>query len=62
MLTAVTNSSPLIALSMIGQIDLLFEIFHKVYIPEAVYHEVASSESRNQHGRKDAYKRFNTSN
>ena len=51
--TAITNSSPFIALSMVGQLDLLFEIFHKVYIPEAVYHEVASSESRSQHGRNE---------
>jgi len=51
--TTVSNSSPLIALSMIGQLDLIFEIFHKVYVPEAVYHEVASSESKNNYGRSE---------
>lgn len=36
----VSNASPLIGLSMINQFHLLKELFHKVYIPEAVYNDV----------------------
>lgn len=36
----VSNASPLIGLSMINQLELLKELFGKIYIPEAVYHEV----------------------
>ena len=40
---AVSNSSPLIALAQIGQIDLLQRLFESVWIPEAVAREAASS-------------------
>ncbi len=36
----VADSTPLIALSKIGQLSLLPEIFSEVILPEAVYNEV----------------------
>lgn len=36
----VANASPLIALSMIEEFDLLKGLFNRLYIPEAVYQEV----------------------
>ena len=36
----VTNSTPLIALSNINQLELLREVYHSIYIPEEVYTEV----------------------
>lgn len=36
----ISNSSPLIALSCLDQLQILSQLFGKVYIPEAVYHEV----------------------
>ena len=37
---AVSNSTPLIALAKIGQLDLLKEYFGEIYIPEEVFDEV----------------------
>lgn len=39
-MTTVSNSTPLIALSKIGKIELLHEYFDQIYIPKAVYEEV----------------------
>ena len=39
-MTTVSNSTPLIALSKIGKIELLHEYFGHIYIPKAVYEEV----------------------
>ncbi|MDO9517968.1 MAG: DUF3368 domain-containing protein [Methanosarcinaceae archaeon] len=39
-MTTVSNSTPLIALSKIGKIELLREYFGQIYIPKAVYEEV----------------------
>ncbi|MCL2662746.1 MAG: DUF3368 domain-containing protein [Oscillospiraceae bacterium] len=36
----VVNSTPLILLSNIGHLDLLKKLYNKVFIAEAVYHEV----------------------
>ncbi len=38
---AVINSGPLVALSLVGRLDLLFLLFQEFWIPEAVYQEVA---------------------
>jgi predicted nucleic acid-binding protein len=38
--TVVSNSSPLIALSRIGQLDLLSSFYKRVLIPAEVHHEV----------------------
>jgi len=39
-MTIVSNSSPLIALIRIGQLDLLRQLYSEIIIPEAVWHEV----------------------
>jgi len=36
----ISNASPLIALSNIGQVELLKKLFQKIIIPKAVYQEV----------------------
>ena len=41
----VCNSSPIIGLSMIGRLDLLWELFDKVFISQAVYNEIANHEN-----------------
>lgn len=38
---AVSNSSPLIALTQIGQLDLLRQLYASVLVPPAVAREVA---------------------
>ena len=36
----VSNTSPIINLSAIGQFSLLEKLFDTIYIPQAVYHEI----------------------
>lgn len=36
---AICNTSPIIGLSIVGRIDLLWELFD-IYIPQEVYNEV----------------------
>lgn len=44
---AVVNTTPLVALGQIGQLDLLRHLFDEVLIPEVVYQEsIAGEESR----------------
>lgn len=38
---AVVNAGPLVALSLVGRLDLLPALFKELWIPEAVYREVA---------------------
>lgn len=40
----VVNSTPLIALCGIGQLNILRELYHDIYIPDAVYCEVTALE------------------
>jgi len=49
----VSNTSPLIALSMIEQFPLLFRLFQKVYVPKAVYREMIESKSVHEYGKKE---------
>ena len=37
----VSNTSPIIALSAIGQIELLRKLYEKILIPDAVFHEIS---------------------
>jgi predicted nucleic acid-binding protein len=43
MKTIISNTSPIIALSMIGKLQLLWELFNRVYVPKAVLQELKSS-------------------
>ena len=43
MTIAISNAGPLIHLAQINQLDLLFTLFEKVVIPQAVYNEVLVS-------------------
>ena len=40
-LTCVVNSTPLIALSIVGHLNLLKQLFDDVIVPYSVYNEVA---------------------
>jgi len=40
----ISDSSPLIALAIIEKLDILLELFAKIYVPEAVYQEVARTD------------------
>ncbi len=42
----VADSSPLIAFSRIGRINLLEELFGEIIIPDAVYHELTTGEHK----------------
>ncbi len=47
----ITNSTPIIGLSIIGKLHLLTALFEEVYVPQAVYEEVVNSDSPRQYGR-----------
>ncbi|MBP2032684.1 putative nucleic acid-binding protein [Clostridium algifaecis] len=53
MIKAVCNSSPIIGLSIIKKLDLLWEIFDEVYITEEVYKEVTINEKIRKIGSKE---------
>jgi hypothetical protein len=40
--TVVSDSTPLIYLAKIGRLDLLRDVFEKIHIPEAVFHEAVT--------------------
>lgn len=42
----VSNTTPLIALADIGQLDLLYKLYDEIMIPEAVFDEVESEPAR----------------
>jgi predicted nucleic acid-binding protein len=52
MKSVVSNTSPLIALSMIEQFPLLFKLFQEVSVPNAVYREVVESKSLHEYGKR----------
>jgi hypothetical protein len=37
----VSNTSPILNLAVVGQLDILRSLYHRVYIPEAVSYEVS---------------------
>lgn len=49
----ICNSSPIIGLSIIDKLNLLWEIFDEVYVPEAVYQEVVSGNRIKNHGERE---------
>ncbi len=49
----ITSTSPIIALSMVGRLPLLWELFDKVYVPKTVIHELTSSAHESDYGRKE---------
>ena len=53
MIKAVCNSSPIIGLSIIKKLDLLWKIFDEVYITEDVYKEVTINEKVRKIGSKE---------
>lgn len=53
MKSIITNTSPIIALAMIDRLSLLWELFAKVYVPKAVFKELVTSSSENDHGRRE---------
>ena len=42
-LIVISDSSPLIALSIIGKLDVLTKLFDEIYVPNAVFHEVVKT-------------------
>ena len=40
----VVNTTPLIALSHVGRLDILKELYGEIIIPEAVYRELSAKE------------------
>ncbi|EOD01904.1 DUF3368 domain-containing protein [Caldisalinibacter kiritimatiensis] len=48
----VSNSSPIIGLSMIGLLHLLWKMFHP-YIPKAVYDEIVNNQSEHCYGKEE---------
>lgn len=46
MISAIVNASPLIALSIIRQFDLLRQVFDEVYVPQAVTSEILAAKSK----------------
>ncbi|WP_164667788.1 DUF3368 domain-containing protein [Virgibacillus doumboii] len=59
MRTIITNTSPVIALSMIEKLSILWELFDKVYVPEAVFKELTSSFDENDFGRREIVEAVN---
>lgn len=49
----ITNSTPIIGLSILGKLPLLAELFEEVYVPEAVFKEVVQSDSPRMYGRQE---------
>ncbi len=50
-MSAACNSSPIIALSSIGQLHLLTSLFSSVFVPEAVFVEICRNTEREQNGK-----------
>ncbi|KAJ49457.1 putative nucleic acid-binding protein [Clostridium tetanomorphum] len=60
MIKVVCNSSPIIGLSIIKKLDLLWEIFDEVYITEEVYREIAIDEKVKRIGAKELSEAVNS--
>ncbi|MFD1413240.1 hypothetical protein [Oceanobacillus jeddahense] len=53
MTSIITNTSPIIALSMINKFSLLWNLFDDVYVPKAVFNELTSSFNEDDFGKKE---------
>lgn len=53
MIKVVVNSSPLIGLSMIDKVDLLWQLFDEVLIPERVFNEITAASTEQSYGKKE---------
>jgi predicted nucleic acid-binding protein len=53
MIKVVCNSSPIIGLAIINKLDLLWELFDEVIIPQAVYDEIVNSKGNEKYGAKE---------
>ncbi|MEW9093576.1 MAG: DUF3368 domain-containing protein [Clostridiaceae bacterium] len=62
MIKIVCNSSPIIGLSVIGKLNLLWEVFDEVIIPAEVYREVVEANSQDNYGAKDLREAINQGN
>jgi predicted nucleic acid-binding protein len=49
----ISNSSPIVGLSIIGELSLLRELFDEVLIPEAVYREIVIGNPGRGYGKKE---------
>jgi len=49
----ITNTSPIIALSIIGKLNLLWELFEEVYVPKSVCNEIFSGYKNNDFGKSE---------
>jgi predicted nucleic acid-binding protein len=58
MIKVVCNSSPIIALSIISKLDLLWELFD-VYITSEVYNEITDNDNLNDFGRNELIEAVN---
>lgn len=47
------NSSPVIGLSMINKMELLWKLFDEVMVPEGVFNEIAASAGKNDYGKSE---------
>lgn len=50
MAKAVCNASPIIGLSIISKLELLWEIFDEVFIPKEVYNEIVGNDKYKNYG------------
>ena len=50
----ISNTSPLIALSMINKLHLLWELFDTVYISNAVFYEISNTDNEDDYGRQES--------
>lgn len=62
MIRVICNSSPIIGLSLIGKVNLLWEIFDEVIIPKEVYREVVEANLHNNYGAKELKEAANQGN
>ncbi len=55
----ISNTSPIIALSIIGKLDLLWRLFDEVYVARAVYDEILASQTRRLKGKEELKEAIN---